>query len=125
MIAKTKRYDIKGRKYINSPFKYYFTDIGIRNCRLNYRQQEQTHIMENIIYNELITRGYNIDVGIIEHVTRNKDGKQQLTQLEVDFICNIGSNRYYIQSAFSISNDTKMIQEKKIKMTCIFVANIV
>lgn len=111
MIAKTKRYDIKGRKYINSPFKYYFTDIGIRNCRLNYRQQEQTHIMENIIYNELITRGYNIDVGIIEHVTRNKDGKQQLTQLEVDFICNIGSNRYYIQSAFSIPNDTKMIQE--------------
>ena len=111
MIAKTKRYDIKGRKYINSPFKYYFTDIGIRNCRLNYRQQEQTHIMENIIYNELITRGYNIDVGIIEHVTRNKDGKQQLTQLEVDFICNIGSNRYYIQSAFSIPNNTKMIQE--------------
>ena len=95
----------------NSPFKFYFTDIGIRNCRLNYRQQEQTHIMENIIYNELLIRGYNIDVGIIEHMTRNKNGKQHLVQLEVDFICNKGSNRYYIQSAFSIPDETKMIQE--------------
>ena len=111
MISKVQRYDIKGKKYINSPFKFYFTDIGIRNCRLNYRQQEQTHIMENIIYNELLIRGYNIDVGIIEHMTRNKNGKQQLVQLEVDFICNKGSNRYYIQSAFSIPDETKMIQE--------------
>lgn len=111
MISKVQRYDIKGKKYINSPFKFYFTDIGIRNCRLNYRQQEQTHIMENIIYNELLIRGYNIDVGIIEHMTRNKNGKQKLVQLEVDFICNKGSNRYYIQSAFSIPDETKMIQE--------------
>lgn len=111
MISKVQRYDIKGKKYINSPFKFYFTDIGIRNCRLNYRQQEQTHIMENIIYNELLIRGYNIDVGIIEHMTRNKNSKQQLVQLEVDFICNKGSNRYYIQSAFSIPDETKMIQE--------------
>lgn len=111
MINKAQRYDIKGKKYINSPFKFYFTDIGIRNCRLNFRQQEQTHIMENIIYNELLIRGYNIDVGIIEHMIRNKNGKQQLIQLEVDFICNKGSNRYYIQSAFSIPNETKMIQE--------------
>ncbi len=111
MISKAQRYDIKGKKYINSPFKYYFTDIGIRNCRLNYRQQEQTHIMENIIYNELLIRGYNIDVGIIEHMTRNKNGKQQLVQLEVDFICNKGNNRYYIQSAFSIPDEAKMAQE--------------
>ena len=111
MITKAQRYDIKGKKYINSPFKYYFTDIGIRNCRLNYRQQEQTHIMENIIYNELLIRGYNVDVGIIEHVQKTKDGKQHLTQLEVDFICNKGNDRYYIQSAFSIPDRTKMIQE--------------
>lgn len=111
MINKAQRYDIKGKKYINSPFKFYFTDIGIRNCRLNYRQQEQTHIMENIIYNELLIRGYNIDVGIIEHMIRNKSGKQQLIQLEIDFICNKGSNRYYIQSAFSIPDEAKMIQE--------------
>lgn len=111
MINKAQRYDIKGKKHINSPFKFYFTDIGIRNCRLNYRQQEQTHLMENIIYNELLIRGYNIDVGIIEHMVRNKNGKQQLIQLEVDFICNKGGNRYYIQSAFSIPNEAKMIQE--------------
>ncbi len=111
MISKAQRYDIKGKKYINSPFKYYFTDIGIRNCRLNYRQQEQTHITENIIYNELLIRGYNIDVGIIEHMSRNKNGKQQLVQLEVDFICNKSNNRYYIQSAFSIPDEAKMAQE--------------
>lgn len=111
MISKAQRYDIKCKNYINSPFKFYFTDIGIRNCRLNYRQQEQTHIMENIIYNELLIRGFNVDVGIIEHMIRNKNGKQQLVQLEVDFVCNMGSNRYYIQSAFSISDETKMIQE--------------
>lgn len=111
MIHKAQRYDIKGKKFINSPYKFYFTDIGIRNCRLNFRQQEQTHIMENIIYNELLIRGYTVDVGIIEHMTRNKNGKQQLVQLEVDFVCNNGSNRYYIQSAYSIPNETKMIQE--------------
>lgn len=111
MISKAQRYDIKGNNYINSPFKFYFTDIGIRNCRLNYRQQEQTHIMENIIYNELLIRGFNVDVGIIEHMIRNKNVKQQLVQLEVDFVCNMGSNRYYIQSAYSIPDEVKMIQE--------------
>lgn len=111
IINKAQRYDIKGKKYINSPFKFYFTDIGIRNCKLNYRQQEQTHIMENIIYNELLIRGFNVDVGIIEHMIRNKSGKQQLIQLEVDFICNKGNNRYYIQSAFSIPDEAKMLQE--------------
>ncbi|MCI6715969.1 MAG: ATP-binding protein [Bacilli bacterium] len=111
MINKAQRYDIKGKKYIDSPFKFYFTDIGIRNCRLNYRQQEPTHIMENIIYNELLIRGYNVDVGIIEHTTRNKEGKQKNIQQEVDFICNTADNRYYIQSAFSIPNEEKMIQE--------------
>ncbi len=111
MINKVQRYNIKGKKYINSPFKFYFTDIGIRNCRLNYRQQEQTHIMENIIYNELLIRGYNVDVGVIEHVIKNSEGKQQQVQLEVDFICNRGNNRYYVQSAFSIPNEIKMIQE--------------
>ena len=111
MINKVQRYNIKGKKYINSPFKFYFTDIGIRNCRLNYRQQEQTHIMENIIYNELLIRGYNVDVGVIEHVIKNSEGKQQQVQLEVDFICNKGNNRYYIQSAFSIPNEIKMSQE--------------
>lgn len=111
MINKVQRYNIKGKKYINSPFKFYFTDIGIRNCRLNYRQQEQTHIMENIIYNELLIRGYNVDVGVIEHVIKNSEGKQQQVQLEVDFICNRGNNRYYIQSAFSIPNEIKMSQE--------------
>ena len=111
LIRKAKRYDIKGKKYINSPFKFYFTDIGLRNCRLNYRQQEQTHIMENIIYNELTIRGYDVDVGIVEHVIRNKEGKQKLSQLEVDFVCNKGSDRYYIQSAFSIPDEEKMVQE--------------
>lgn len=111
IINKAQRYDIKGKKYINSPFKFYFTDIGIRNCKLNYCQQEQTHIMENIIYNELLIRGFNVDVGIIEHMIRNKSGKQQLIQLEVDFICNKGNNRYYIQSAFSIPDEAKMLQE--------------
>ena len=111
MISKVERYNIKGKNYINSPFKFYFTDIGIRNCRLNYRQQEQTHIMENIIYNELLIRGFNVDVGIIEHMIRNKNGKQQLVQLEVDFVCNMGNNRYYIHSAFSIPDEAKMIQE--------------
>lgn len=112
LIRKTTRYDIKGRKYINSPFKYYFSDVGLRNARLNFRQQEQTHLMENIIYNELVMRGFNVDVGIIEHVVRDKDGKRTTKHLEVDFVCNKGSQRYYIQSAFSIPNTDKMVQEQ-------------
>lgn len=102
IIEQAERYDIKGKKYINSPFKYYFTDIGLRNSRINYRQQEQTHIMENIVYNELIIRGFAVDVGIIEHTIRDKEKKQKQIQLEVDFVCNKGMNKYYIQSAFSI-----------------------
>ncbi len=112
LIRKATRYDIKGRKYINSPFKYYFSDVGLRNARLNFRQQEQTHIMENIIYNELVVRGFNVDVGIIEHVVRDEDGKRTTKHLEVDFVCNKGSQRYYIQSAFSIPNAEKMAQEQ-------------
>lgn len=112
LINKAKRYDIKGKKCINSPCKYYFTDIGVRNARLNFRQYEQTHIMENIIYNELLIRGFNVDVGVIEHRIRDENGKQPLKHLEVDFVCNKGSQRYYIQSAFSIPNNDKMLQEQ-------------
>ena len=112
LIRKALRYDIKGRKYINSPFKYYFSDVGLRNARLNFRQQELTHIMENIIYNELVMRGYNVDVGIIEHVVRDEEGKRTTKHLEVDFVYNKGNQRYYIQSAFSIPNTEKMKQEQ-------------
>lgn len=112
LISKAERYDIKGKKYINSPFKYYFTDVGLRNARLNFRQQEPTHIMENIIYNELLIRGFNVDVGIVERCSRNKDGNQTVSRLEVDFVCNKASQRYYIQSAFSIPEETKMMQEQ-------------
>lgn len=112
LIRKTARYDIKGRKYINSPFKYYFSDIGLRNARINFRQQEQTHIMENIIYNELVMRGFKVDVGIIEHVVRTENDKRETKHLEVDFVCNKGNQRYYIQSAFSIPSAEKMAQEQ-------------
>ena len=112
LIRKASRYDIKGRKYINSPFKYYFSDIGLRNARINFRQQEQPHIMENVIYNELVMRGFNVDVGIIEHVVRDETGKRQTKHLEVDFVCNKGNQRYYIQSAFSIPDKEKMEQEQ-------------
>ena len=111
LINKTERYDIKGKKYISSPFKYYFTDIGLRNARLNFRQQEENHIMENIIYNELLIRGFNVDVGVVEH-NMVEDGKNVRKQLEVDFVCNQSSKRYYIQSAFEIPDEAKMNQEK-------------
>lgn len=111
LINKTERYDIKGKKYISSPFKYYFTDIGLRNARLNFRKQEENHIMENIIYNELLIRGFNVDVGVVEH-NMVEDGKNVRKQLEVDFVCNQGSKRYYIQSAFEIPDEAKMNQEK-------------
>lgn len=112
-ISKAQRYDIKGKKYIASPFKYYFTDVGLRNARLNFRQQEENHIMENIIYNELLVRGFQVDVGIIEHSERDGKGKLVRKRLEVDFVCNRGSQRYYIQSAFAIPDREKMVQEKK------------
>ena len=111
MINRAERYDVKGRKYIASPFKYYFTDIGLRNAALNFRQQERTHIMENIIYNELLIRGYNVDVGIVSYSAKTADGKRTTIHSEVDFVCNLGSKRYYIQSAFAIPDREKMEQE--------------
>ncbi len=111
MINKVQRYDIKGKRYISTPSKYYFSDIGLRNARLNFRQQEENHIMENIIYNELLARGLNVDVGVVEHSVIN-NGKSMRKQLEVDFVCNQGNKRYYIQSAFSIPDEKKMNQEK-------------
>ena len=113
MINKALRYDIKGKKYINTPSKYYFTDIGLRNVRLNFRQQEDNHLMENIIYNELLVRGFNVDVGVVEYTTKDKNNKKMRKQLEVDFVCNKGSNRYYIQSAYAIPTKEKMEQEEQ------------
>ncbi len=112
LINKAERYDIKGKKYIDSPFKYYFVDSGLRNARLNFRQQEENHIMENIIYNELLIRGYSVDVGIVYTRKKDKNGKQSQVATEVDFVCNKGSQRYYIQSAFSIPDEDKMNQEQ-------------
>lgn len=111
-ISKAERYDIKGKKYIASPFKYYFTDVGLRNAQLNFRQQEENHIMENIIYNELLVRGFNVDVGVVEISERSESGKPVRKRLEVDFICNKGNRRYYIQSAFAIPDREKMQQEQ-------------
>lgn len=112
MINKAERYDIKGKKYLSTPSKYYFTDIGLRNARLNFRQQEEDHLMENIIYNELLVRGYNVDVGVVERYDKDKLDKTIRKQLEVDFVCNQASKRYYIQSAFAIPNKEKMDQEQ-------------
>lgn len=111
-ISKAERYDIKGKKYIASPFKYYFTDVGLRNAQLNFRQQEENHIMENIIYNELLVRGFNVDVGVVDISERSESGKPVRKRLEVDFICNKGNRRYYIQSAFAIPDREKMQQEQ-------------
>ena len=111
LIEETKRFDIKGRRYINTPKKYYFTDVGLRNARLRFRQQEENHIMENIIYNELIYRGFRVDVGIVEVCEKQADGTFRQKQLEVDFIANKGSQRYYIQSAFDLPTDEKTRQE--------------
>lgn len=110
-IEKTTRYDIKGKRYINSPYKYYFMDLGLRNARINFRQSEKTHLMENLVYNELRIRGFNVDVGVVPVMTKNEEGKQQRSSLEVDFICNLGSKRYYIQSAYRMESDEKIKQE--------------
>ena len=112
LIKGVQRYDVKGRRYITTPLKYYFEDVGLRNARLNFRQQEENHIMENIIYNELRKRGYNVDVGVVDKQEKQADGKYIRKQYEVDFIVNQGSLRYYIQSAFSLSDDEKVRQEK-------------
>lgn len=112
LIEKATRYDIKGKKYISTPFKYYFTDLGLRNARLNFRQSEKSHLMENLLYNELRIRGFNVDVGVVPVIMRDEEGRQQRSQLEVDFVCNLGSRRYYIQSAFRMETDEKIRQEK-------------
>ena len=111
LISKSNRYDIKGRKYIGANLKYYFTDLGLRNARLNFRQQEESHIMENVVYNELLIRGYNVDTGIIDVYGKNKEGKRIRKQLEVDFVVNQGSQRYYIQVAYDMTSKEKQNQE--------------
>lgn len=113
LIMKAKRFDIKGKKYINTPMKYYFTDIGLRNARIDFRQYEETHIMENVIYNELCVRGYNVDVGVVEYTQYDSNKKKKQTQLEVDFVCNMGSKRIYIQSAYAMPDLKKEEQEQK------------
>ena len=111
VLYTAKRYDIKGSKYFSTPLKYYFADIGLRNARLNFRQVEETHIMENIIYNDLLRRGFNVDVGVVEYFP-SVDGKTTRVQLEVDFVINRGNLRYYIQSAFAINSEEKKKQER-------------
>lgn len=111
LISKANRYDIKGRKYIGANLKYYFVDLGLRNARLNFRQQEPTHIMENVVYNELLVRGYNVDVGIVEVMEKNNEGKRIHKQLEVDFVVNQGNQRYYIQVAYDMTSEEKQKQE--------------
>lgn len=112
LIEKATRYDIKGKRYIDSPYKYYFVDCGLRNARLNFRQTEPSHLMENVIYNELRVRGYNVDVGVVPIRRRNEEGVNARTQLEVDFVCNLGSKRYYIQSAYRMPDEEKIKQEE-------------
>jgi predicted AAA+ superfamily ATPase len=113
LIDSAIRYDIKGRKYIGTPSKYYFSDLGLRNARLNFRQVEETHAMENIIFNELKVRGYNVDIGVVVLNETENSGKKVRKQLEIDFVCNKGSKRYYIQSAFAVSDKKKMEQEQR------------
>jgi hypothetical protein len=112
LIEKATRYDIKGKRYIDSPYKYYFVDCGLRNARLNFRQTEPSHLMENVIYNELRVRGFNVDVGVVSVRKQNEAGTQKRSQLEVDFVCNLGSKRYYIQSAYRMPDEEKLKQEE-------------
>ncbi|MCM1089968.1 MAG: ATP-binding protein [Butyrivibrio sp.] len=112
IVSEANRYDVKGRKYIGTPLKYYFEDVGLRNARLGFRQVEETHLMENIIYNELRVRGCQVDVGVVIKRNRTKESVQEKKQLEIDFVANKGSKRYYIQSAFSLPDDEKRAQEK-------------
>ena len=113
MVERVQRYDIKGKDYIESPYKFYFSDIGVRNSRINFRQVDETHIMENIIYNGLKTGGYLVDIGIVEHRDKTDDGKYRNRQYEVDFIANLADERYYIQSALSLLDEGKMEQERR------------
>lgn len=111
LMERAVRYDVRGRKYIDTPYKYYFVDPGLRNARMNFRQPDFSHVMENIIYNELRVRGYNVDVGVVPVVVR-ENGKQVRRQYEIDFVCNLGSQRYYIQSAYRMESDAKVAQEE-------------
>ena len=113
LVSRAVRYDIKGRKYIGSPAKFYFEDVGLRNARLNFRQMEENHIMENIIYNELRIRGYHVDVGLVEQFGKNSENKTTKKQLEVDFVVTRGSEKYYIQSAFAMTTPEKQMQEER------------
>ena len=111
LIDAAERYDIRGKAYIETPRKYYFSDLGLRNARINFRQLEETHSMENVIYNELRMRGYSVDVGVVQIAERDQNGKMIRKQLEIDFVCNLGSSRYYIQSAYSLPDEAKRTQE--------------
>lgn len=113
LIDCAMRYDVKGKKYIDTPLKYYFTDMGLRNARLNFRQLEETHTMENVIFNEMKIRGYNVDIGIVTSNEKNSQGVNVRKQLEIDFVCNKGSKRYYIQSAYAMPTEEKMKQEQR------------
>ena len=113
LITKSQRYDVKGKKYINTPYKYYFEDLGLRNARLNFRQIDKGHIMENIIYNELLRRGYNVDVGVVEVNETDEKGSRSKPQYEVDFICNQGNKRIYVQSAYEMKDNQKENQERR------------
>lgn len=112
LVDKSKRYDVKGKKYLSTSSKYYFTDLGLRNAALNFRQQEENHIMENVIYLELINHGFAVDVGIVETAKRNAEGKVVRNYAKVDFIANRGNNKFYIQSAFAMDTEEKQEQEK-------------
>ena len=111
LLNKVEQYDIKGKRYINTPQKYYLTDVGLRNAQLNFRQQEENHLMENVVYNELRIRGFNVDVGVVEYNYKDEQGKSKRTKLEVDFVVNRGNRRCYIQSAFAIPDEEKRLQE--------------
>ncbi len=112
LMERVERYDVKGKRYFESPYKYYFVDLGLRNARLNFRQLEKTHMLENVIYNELRVRGFNVDVGFVPVLKRDNDGKMIRSHLEIDFVCNQGSKRYYIQSAYSMPTEEKVEQEE-------------
>lgn len=111
LLRKVEQYDIKGKKYINTPQKYYLTDVGLRNAQLNFRQQEENHLMENVVYNELCARGFNVDIGVVEYNYKDEQGRNKRTKLEVDFVVNRGNRRCYIQSAFAIPDEEKRMQE--------------
>ncbi|HJJ27948.1 MAG TPA: ATP-binding protein [Methanocorpusculum sp.] len=113
LVTGVKRFDVRGRKYIGSPLKYYFEDVGLRNARLNFRQHEENYLMENIIYNELRARGFSVDVGVVEKFERNSEGKSVRKNFEIDFVATLGSRKYYVQSAFTLSGDEKEKQEKQ------------